>query len=159
MSTEHPEREDVHLENATIEVGNAELYISPGARRAAHRLAYALVVLFVFTIAIGAANLLFTNGQVRSVRQNTASIAGQQAALRVANAALKQANDSSCAFFRDLGSLPVTPAPGLTRPSETLVAIVVHSRQAFLGRKCDTALPPPGADLRKWAAFYHLPLN
>lgn len=64
MSTEQPGRhESSHVDQATIEVSQADLYISPGARRAAHRLAWAVVVLSVFFIGLTAATLIFSVNQ------------------------------------------------------------------------------------------------
>ena len=89
------EHETAHVENATIDVSEATIIQSPQARMQAKYLAYALCVLFVFTIAIGAANLLFTSSQVHSVRNNSQALAAQQVALRKANIALGRANASS----------------------------------------------------------------
>jgi len=59
-----PAGETAHVENATIDVSEATIIQSPQSRQQARYLAYSVIVLFVFTIAIGLANLLFTSSQV-----------------------------------------------------------------------------------------------
>lgn len=98
-----------------------------GARRA-------VIVLFVITFAVGAANLLFTVAQVDK-------LGSQQRA--------------ACAFAADLGSAPLPDKP---KPGKLGVSLVTDSRAQWRGLHCPGTLPvPPG--LAKWAAYYHLPGN
>jgi hypothetical protein len=63
MSTGNDGEHVAHVDKAKIEVDKAELWISPGARRAAHRLTYACVVLFVFVLAMLGVVLSWTASQ------------------------------------------------------------------------------------------------
>lgn len=70
MSAEQPPQagrteKTEHVAQATIEVSEAEVYMTPGARRAAHRLAWAVIVLFIVVTGIGAASLVFSVSQAR----------------------------------------------------------------------------------------------
>jgi len=60
---------------------------------------------------------------------------------------------ASCAFARDLGSVPLPASP---RPSKLGVSIVADSRAQWRTLRCPGELPPPSPGLRHWAAFYHL---
>lgn len=78
--------------------------------------------------------------------------------------AAKQAKqlDSSCSFYRDLGTVPLPVSVKLTvngsKPSELGVRLVLHSRYAYTGQGCHGALPGPSAGLIKWAHYYKLPI-
>lgn len=153
-----------HLEvgHAQIDVSKAELYITPGAREATHRLrlalAWSLVVLFAFTIAIGAANLLFTNSQVHKVRAADARIQQNSMGLIRAEAALQQQIRAGCGFYADLAGLPVTN--GLNgRPSEVLTKIISDSRVAWHQKGCTGSLVPPSPAFIQAAKLYHLPVS
>jgi hypothetical protein len=65
---------------------------------------------------------------------------------------------AGCNFFTDLAKLPVNPVPPLKRPSPIIVSLVVDSRISAIGLGCP-AVPPPSATLKKWAAYYHIPLR
>lgn len=60
--------------------------------------------------------------------------------------------DASCRFYRLIGTLAVPPSPP---PSREGIELVVTSRQAYLGERCGH-LSAPSAELRQWAAHYHL---
>jgi hypothetical protein len=158
MSTEHPERDDVHLENATIEVDNAELYISPGARRAAHRLAYALVVVCVVVIAIGAANLLFTSSQVHKAQHVAVQAKTNAAVLAQANLLLIKQVEADCAVDADLAGVPVANALN-GHPSKLSVKLISDFRASWHQKGCQGRLPPPDPSFVAGARFYHLPVN
>lgn len=65
---------------------------------------------------------------------------------------------SSCGFWSLLGALdPVTTAA--PKPSMAVVTLVADSRDSYIGQGCLPPLPPPGRDLSKWAAYYHLALR
>jgi hypothetical protein len=65
---------------------------------------------------------------------------------------------AGCKFFTDLARLPVEPVAPLTRPSEAVVSIVVDARATAHGLGCPS-IPPPSPSLKKWAAYYHIPLG
>jgi hypothetical protein len=116
----------------------SEPYITEGARRTARRLAWSLVVLFVITAVIGAANLIYTTQRV-----NAAS----------------RADSSSCRFFADLAGLPITVSPSTHTATLLGVEIISDAREAWHGRGCPGTLPPPSASFRHWAAYYRLPIG
>jgi hypothetical protein len=62
---------------------------------------------------------------------------------------------ASCGFWRTLAPLPVTPAPGVARPSRLGVLIVTGSREAYAGQGCGQ-LPPADPSVRRWAAYYKI---
>lgn len=139
------ESEHVDVSQARIEVARADLYITPGARRAAHRLVWACVVLFIFTILCLLASLLFTNSQVRQVQRNSSTLAAQIRA--------------DCSWYRDLASLPVA-APGAGgKPSIVLPRLISDSRTAWHEKGCTGKLPAPDPSFVRWAVFYHLPAS
>jgi hypothetical protein len=72
--------------------------------------------------------------------------------------AQRAALTAGCNFFTDLARLPVDPVPPLKRPSEIIVSLVVDSRLSALGLGCP-GVPPPSVSLKKWAAYYHIPLR
>ena len=95
---------------------------------------WSVAVLFVLTVVVGVANLLFTTSQVDTLR------AQQQAA---------------CAFAADLGSAPFPSSP---RPSKLGVSIVADSRSQWRKLHCPGTLPvSPG--LIKWGHFYRIPVS
>lgn len=101
---------------------------TPGAKRA-------VVTLFLLMLAVGAANLFFTSSEVSSLRAAVLA---------------------SCAFAADLGSAPVTAAPG-TKASELGVSIVADSRAQWRQLGCPGHLAPPSPSFTHWARIYHLP--
>jgi len=111
-------------------------YITPGARKAAHRLARSLVILFAVTILLAGANLLYTDREVRAAQRSAAG---------------------ACKFFADLAGLPVSVNPATGAPSLLAVQIVSDSRVAWRGLGCTGWLPAPSASFERWAKFYHLP--
>jgi len=132
--------------------------MTAGARRAAHALAWSLVVLFAVVIGIGAANLLFTSSQVHQVQknsENTRRLAQSQARIIARQAQQIQAD---CGFYRDLAGLPLVNLPN-GHPSELGVKIVSDSRGAWATRGCLGKLPPPDPTFVRGAKFYHLPVN
>lgn len=176
MSTENPERgqddaprvssgrhaqvesEHVEVGSARIDISQAEMYISPGARRAAHRLAWSLCVLFVVTIAIGGANLLFTSNQVHRVQAQSERIEQNARNLARANAVLRKQIKADCGFDRDLAGLPLADTR-TGHPSELGVKIISDSRGAWAGHGCPGKLPPPDPSFVAGAKFYKLPVN
>ena len=85
--------------------------------------------------------------QSDQIAQQQQQIARQQNEITVA-----------CGFFTDLASLPVTPAPTVKRPTRLGVSIVADSRATAKAFGCPV-IPPPTDSLRKWAAYYHIPLR
>lgn len=63
---------------------------------------------------------------------------------------------SSCAFFRSLTPLSVTPIPPVNRPSRFAVTIVADSRLAYEGLGCAQAVAPLSPSEKRWAAYYHI---
>jgi hypothetical protein len=147
-----PAGETAHVENATIDVSEATIIQSPQSRQQARYLAYSVIVLFVFTIAIGLANLLFTSSQVSRVRANTAGLA-------VANARLTKQIQADCGFYRDIAAFPVATPPMGGRPTIIVPKLISDSRAAWHGHGCQGQLPPPSPSYLKWAKFYHLPVG
>jgi hypothetical protein len=64
---------------------------------------------------------------------------------------------ASCRFFRDIASLPVVATPPAKRPSAFSVTLVLDAYRSAAGRRCPQ-LPPLDASVRRWAAFYHIPV-
>jgi hypothetical protein len=115
--------------------------MTPGAKRA-------VVMLFVLSLALSAANLLFANAQARRQDATIAQLRAQEAQLRSQQLA-------GCAFAADLGGVPI---PGKPRPSRLGVSLVTDSRMQWRALHCPGTLPmPPG--LAHWAAVYHLPAS
>lgn len=132
------------------EAGPEGPVMSPGTRKALRSLLWAIAVLFLVTFAIGAANLLFTTGQVHKVQGNTDGLAK-------ANAKLQQQILADCGFSRDLAGLPVANVAG-QKPSKLGVKIVSDSRLAWLGHGCPGELPKPDPSFVAGAKLYHLPV-
>jgi hypothetical protein len=145
------ERETAHVERATINITEADIENTPASRKQARALAYAVCVLFVVGIAIGAANLLFTSSQVHQVKKNSD---GLEKALALEQKQIR----ADCGFYLHLSGLPVTDPPGPGDPSRLGVQIISDSRASFTGHGCPGHLPAPDASFVKWAGFYHLPV-
>lgn len=154
----HAGAEYVEVGSARIDVSEAELYISPGARRASRRLAWAVVVLFVVVIGVGAANLVFTSNQVHSVRDAQAQAAQNTIALRQANAVLRRQLQADCDADRDLAGLPLANMPD-GHPARLGVRIISDFRGSWHRKDCPGTLPPPDPSYVSGARFYHLPVN
>ena len=147
----HAESEYVEVGQAHITVAEADLSITPGARRAARHLAWSLSMLFLVTIGLLAASFLFQNSQLQQVRSNSAGLA--------AAVALEQKQiHADCGFYGHLSGLPVTLGPD-GKASRLGVQIISDSRGAFLGHGCPGTLPPPSSSFEKWAAYYHLTIS
>lgn len=146
-----------HVDQATIDVSQATIVQTPQARRQSRYLAYALVVLFLFTIILVGGSYLFQSGQVHTAKE-AATAANSAAAAANRNAQnLRQQVIADCGFYRDLAGLPVTPAAG-GHPSELGIKIVLDSRASFYGHQCPGQIPALSASVRAGAAFYHLPI-
>lgn len=145
------EAEHVDVGTAHIDVSSAEIVQSSQSRLQARYLAYALIVLFIFVIAIGLANLLFTSSQVHDLRATQAQSDQNSAALR------KQIL-ADCASDRDLAGLPLANAPN-GHPSELGVKIISDFRGAFTGHNCPGTLPPPDPTFVAGAKYYRIPVN
>ena len=104
----------------------------PGISRGARR---AVVMLFVLTLAVGAASLFFTASEVGKLRAAVLS---------------------ECAFAADVGSAPVAVAPG-GKASELGVSIVADSRAQWRKLGCPGHLAPPQPSFSRWARYYRLP--
>jgi hypothetical protein len=109
--------------------------MSPAAKRAARKMVWALIVLFVAGMLVSGLNLLFTASQVNGVAQRT---------------------KAACAFWRDIAAVPLVNIPGKPYPSEFSVTVVAHSRQAFRGFGCPGGLPAPSSSFVDGARIYHL---
>lgn len=152
------ESEHVDVGTAHIDVSEATIVQSPRSRQQARYLAYSVIVVFIFGIAIGLANLLFTNSQVHKVQRISEQAQRNAAVLAVQNQVLKRQLIADCSFYRDLAGLPLANLPN-GHPSELGVKIVSDSRGAWIGRGCPGKLPPPDPSYVRGAAFYHLPVN
>lgn len=165
MTSESPERETAHVEQATIDVSSATIVQSPQSRQQARYLAYSLIVLFIFTIVIGAGNLLFTSNQVHNVQANSEGLSQantrlnrQLVAIIATNAKLRQQILADCGFDRDLAGLPLANMPN-GKPSLIGVKIISDSRGAWAGHGCPGTLPPPDPTFVAGAKLYRLPVN
>jgi hypothetical protein len=132
--------------------------MTAGARRAAHRLAWSLVVLFAVVIGIGTANLLFTTSQVHSVQHAQEQIHQNTVDLQKANAKLAQQIKADCGWYHDVSGLPITVPPGGSKPSIVVPRLVSDARASWVGHGCPGHLPAPSATFVKWARYYHLPV-
>lgn len=113
---------------------NDELYMTPGARRAAHRMGRALIILFFIILVVCGISLGFTATSFNAAEKHT---------------------ESACDFWRDLAGLPVTILSSTGKPSELSISIIAHSRTAFRGSGCTGPLPPPDPSFKKWAPYFH----
>ena len=62
---------------------------------------------------------------------------------------------ASCALWYSIGTVSVTPVPPVTKPGEEGITLVIDARNAYVGQNCGS-LPPPSAELKKWATYYGL---
>lgn len=65
--------------------------------------------------------------------------------------------ESSCGFYRLLGTLDPAANTSGAKPGLTGVTLVVDARDTYIGQGCGP-LPPPSASLVHWSAVYHIPL-
>lgn len=133
--------------------------MTKGAQVATHRLAWSIIVLFVVTLGIGLANLLFTSGQVHNLQRTNTRLDGQVQSLQRTNVRLEQQLHADCGWYGHIAGLPVPFAPGAQKPSELSVRLISDSRVAWNGHGCPGTIPVPDPSLVKWAAYYHLPLG
>lgn len=147
-----------HVDRAVIDVSHAEIIQSPQSARQARYLAYALVVLFVLTTGIGAANLLFTSSNVHKVSVNSAAIQHQVQVNQAIIAVLQQQLRADCSFYADLAGLPLVNAAN-GKPSVLSVKVISDSRGAWHGHSCPGKLAAPSPSFVAGAALYHLPVN
>jgi hypothetical protein len=66
---------------------------------------------------------------------------------------------ASCDFWQSAGTLPLTPAPGATRPSIAGVGIIASARNTYVMQRCPGHLPPPSSLLLRWTAAYGIQLD
>ena len=158
VSDRSSRHDDVHVDQARIDVSQAQIVAPPASRGQAMALAYAVVVLFVVVLGVGAANLLFTTGQVHSLRHTQAQADRDSAALAKANSTLQRQIVADCGFYADLAGLPVTVPVTGGRPTVTLPRIISDSRGAFVGHGCPGPIPRANPAFIKWATYYHLPV-
>lgn len=155
IAPDEPRSREAHVDRATIEVGNAEMWISPGAELATHRLRKALiwsfVVLFITTIGLLIASFLYQTGRVHQIQLNTAAITRDSVTLR-------QQVLADCAVDRDLAGIPVTPGMN-GHPTKLSVRIISDFRLSWHQKSCPGKLPPPDPTFVAGARFYHLPVN
>ncbi len=121
--------------------------------------------ILLFTIAIVATILLVVGGAAAAIYTATrhTDVAKNQLQSLIDNQhalIVKQQKElhASCDFWGTLTSIPITVTPPATKPSRLGVSIITQSRIAYKGQGCG-ALPPVDASVRKWAAYYHLPLQ
>jgi hypothetical protein len=84
------------------------------------------------------------------------------AGLTTAVVLLVQANQriaSDCAFYRDLGTAPLTVHHPAGKPTRLGVTIVADSRNAYYGHGCQPEPLPPNPSLYRWAGYYHVALT
>lgn len=91
--------------------------------------------LSVLTIALSAANLLWTSRQVDQANAKT---------------------QAQCRFDGDLGGAPA-PVAGTGKPSLLAVTIISDARVAWHQTGCPGHLDPPSPSFAQWAAYYRLP--
>jgi hypothetical protein len=119
----------------------SEPYITAGARRAAHRLAWSLVVLFVVSASLSAGNLLYTTQKV-----DEANVRARAQCLQNMHI-----SPSPVTVLLVSGKPPAKPPLG--------VQIVSDNRVAWRQAGCEGHLPPPDPSFLKWAHFYGLPVG
>ena len=105
----------------------------PGISRGAR---HAVVSLFVFSVLLATASLLFTSREVNQLR----------------SAVLTQ-----CQFDSDLGSAPITVDPRTGKASQLGVTLVADVRRSWYGLDCPGVISKPAPSFRHWAKVYHLP--
>ncbi len=93
------------------------------------------------------------NRQGAQIRAQDKLITAQAAAIRRDERRLQ----SSCRWYHDVGSAPVSVNPATGQPSPLGVAIIVDARITFRGQGCPGRLSRPGRRLRKWARRFGLP--
>jgi hypothetical protein len=65
---------------------------------------------------------------------------------------------ASCHWWRVLAPVPVTIVPPARKPSVLSVTLIAGAREAYAGQRCGH-LPPAAPSLRRWAAYYHVPVR
>lgn len=104
---------------------------------------HATLFLFVFTLVLFAANILFTAHEVNSIRANTTHIG--------------MAVQAQCHFNSDLAGLPLAVNPKTGKAALLGVKIIADARLAWRVLGCPGTLPPPSPSFAKWARYYHQP--
>lgn len=66
--------------------------------------------------------------------------------------------NATCGFFKELGTISVTPAPGAPPTSKLGIQLVLNSRASYIGLGCSPALAPASPELRMYAKRYELNL-
>jgi hypothetical protein len=105
---------------------------SPAQQRAAKRVSWSLIILFIVVIGLSGLNLWFTANQVNGAEQRS---------------------QAACSFWKDLAIVPVSNAQN-GWPSQLAISIVAHSREAYRGFGCPGKLPPPSASFIRGANHY-----
>lgn len=103
--------------------------MTAGARRA-------VIYLFVLTLLLFGANLLYTTRLVGDSRTQ---------------------QHAECKFDGDLGTAPVAVAPATGKPSLLGVTIVSDARVAWRQHGCPGTQPAADPSFVRWAKAYHLP--
>jgi len=153
-----PAGETAHVDNATIDVSQAQIIESRASKQQARYLAYSMCVLFAFVIGGLLVSLLFTSSQVHRVQQISEQARQNAEAISDQNEILRKQITGDCGFYRDLSGLPVQNAAN-GHPSELGVKIISDSRAAWTGHGCPGKLPPPDPTFVRGAGYYRLPVN
>jgi outer membrane murein-binding lipoprotein Lpp len=111
-----------------------------------------LVLLLV--IAGGAVVLRFQFDTIGTQQQQLRS---QQRQLAADDRELQEANQSTCAFYYLIGTLPLIVS-GPEKSSAIGVKLIIDSRIAYSARGCQPTLVPPSPALVDLAREYHIKL-
>lgn len=155
----HVETERVDVGMAHIDISSAEIVESTASRAQARYLAYALIVLFVVTIGIGAANLLYTTTQVHTATTLAQQVGANNTAIEKQQAVVEKQIRGDCAFYAHLSTtaIPISATNG--KGSQPIVQLVSDVRMAWINHDCPGSLPKPDPTFVTWAAYYHLPVG
>jgi hypothetical protein len=126
-------------------------------RRQSRQLAYALCVLFAVGLAIGAANLLWTNSQVHALQDTQDALRRTNSALLVTTRKQERQIQADCVFYGHLAGLPVTTNITTGKPTRLSVQLISDVRVTWRDRDCPGMLPPPDPSFTRWARAYGLP--
>ena len=99
---------------------------------------YSAVFLFVFSVLLATANLLWSSRQYSQANARTRA---------------------QCQFDADIGGAPIAVNVATGKASVLSVTIVSDARVAWHHLGCPGALAPPDPSFAHWAAYYRLPVN
>lgn len=118
--------------------------------------------LTILVIVLFLTDFFWSSHTAHTAAQGQARIQAQAIAIQQqAIEAEQKAIEAGCSFWEPLVSLPVTIAPGATRPTKVGVQILAGARIGYAGQCRPPKWPPispADPSLVKWARAYHIKL-